>query len=208
MTDKSVNYFALDESENALDYLRRADQFISEAQKDAVAWKWVMIALHGALYGFAIAACPEAMTWKAPDDKGLRSIENFIQKKLKQRPLYRSDGAELISIDWAIKICLKQPGGVTPGGRPHTLTSLQSTSCKQLIKVYRNGFVHFHVQRSVVPGNELPLIAREVLDVINLCVSISYIDHDMQDEVKRIIDHAKATLVTNMKRDEQVNLPA
>jgi hypothetical protein len=163
LNNRSRNYFALDESENALDYLRRADQFIYEAQRVAIAWKWVMISLHGAMYGFAIAACPN-MTWKAPGDHE-RSLDRFIERRLKVKPMYRPDNAKLVSIDWAIRICLRQPGLPKPGGKPYALTDLQTRSLKQLTR-YRNGFMHFHRQRLIVPGNELPLIASEVLDVI------------------------------------------
>jgi hypothetical protein len=45
------------EETNALDYLNRAAQFIRETATDDDAWKWVVIALHGSLYGFAICAC-------------------------------------------------------------------------------------------------------------------------------------------------------
>jgi hypothetical protein len=191
VNDRSPNHFALDESENALDYLRRADRFIYEAQRDAIAWKWVMISLHGALYGFAISTCPN-MTWKAPGDHE-RSLDRFIGRRLKEGPALPPDNAKLVSIDWAIRICLRQPGLPLPGGRPYTVTDLQTRSLEQLTR-YRNGFMHFHRQRVIVPGNELPLIASEVLDVIHLCVSISCIGHEMQDEVDAIISHAKAGL--------------
>jgi hypothetical protein len=50
-------YVKLTEESNALDYLERAAQFIREATADDHAWKWVVISLHGAIYGFAICAC-------------------------------------------------------------------------------------------------------------------------------------------------------
>ena len=42
---------------NALDYLKRGALFVREAAADDHAWKWVIISLHGALYGFAVCAC-------------------------------------------------------------------------------------------------------------------------------------------------------
>jgi len=39
------------EETNALDYLIRAGQFIKETEKDLSAWKWVVLALHGSLWG-------------------------------------------------------------------------------------------------------------------------------------------------------------
>lgn len=37
---------------NALDFLEQAGQFIQQTEPDIVAWKWVSLSLHGALYGF------------------------------------------------------------------------------------------------------------------------------------------------------------
>lgn len=42
---------------NALDYLEQAYHYIRQTETTAIAWKWVVLALHGALYGFAICAC-------------------------------------------------------------------------------------------------------------------------------------------------------
>ncbi len=209
--NKSVNYFALDETENALDYLRRADQFISEAQQDPMAWKWATIALHGALYGFAIAACPDGMTWKEPDEKKL-SIDDFIQKRRvqAQRPMFPSDKARLISIDWAIEISLRQPGRATPGNKPYLLTDSQRQSWRQLAHVYRDAFMHFHRHRFVVPGIELPVVTREALGVIQVLISVrlTRVDHEAKKQAEKIIGHTKATLSENIERDEHVNLPA
>ncbi|HWR90533.1 MAG TPA: hypothetical protein VN260_09745, partial [Dissulfurispiraceae bacterium] len=46
----------LTEETNALDYLEKAASFIRETEQNGLAWKWVVLALHGALYGFAICA--------------------------------------------------------------------------------------------------------------------------------------------------------
>ena len=42
---------------NALDYLERAGEFIAQVESNPRAWKWVILCLHSALYGFAISAC-------------------------------------------------------------------------------------------------------------------------------------------------------
>ena len=49
-------FLRINEETNAIDYLVKADSYIKEAETSDIAWKWVTIALHGALYGFAIAA--------------------------------------------------------------------------------------------------------------------------------------------------------
>jgi hypothetical protein len=168
---RSKHYFALDETENALDYLRHAERFIKETSADKLAWKWVTIALHGALYGFAVAAC---------------RAEDVIDVK----------NGRLISVLEAVKLCLKKPShGLLPGGKPYRLTDIQWKTVKQLSKTYRDGFEHFKPQRSVIPGNELPLVAENVLDVIRLIViEISLIDHKIQDEVEAVVERSKQDL--------------
>jgi len=42
--------------ENALDYLRNACSLSKQALFRSVRWKWCVIALHGAVYGFAVCA--------------------------------------------------------------------------------------------------------------------------------------------------------
>ena len=52
-----AKWLRLTEETNALDYLEKAARFIRETEQNRLAWKWVVLALHGALYGFAICAC-------------------------------------------------------------------------------------------------------------------------------------------------------
>ena len=72
-------WLRLSGEENALDYLEHAYQHILRTEKCAIAWKWVAIALHGALYGFAVYACkgtnPENVTYK--HKKGVEKVISF-----------------------------------------------------------------------------------------------------------------------------------
>jgi hypothetical protein len=191
---KSRNYFALDERENALDYLRRTERFIAEAENDSLSWKWVAISLYGALYGFAIAASPQNLTWRMPG-AGRTTLDQFIASRMTQKVIFPPECSRLVSVDWAISICLRQPGRRPTGGKPHELTQLQKKAIKQLLHVYRDNFTHFHTRRLVIPGNELPCLTSEVLDVIRLiAVDIGLIDHEMKDEVSSIVARSKRLL--------------
>ena len=55
-----AKWLRLTEKTNALDYLEKAYDFIRQTETSVLAWKWVILALHGALYGFAICACQRA----------------------------------------------------------------------------------------------------------------------------------------------------
>jgi hypothetical protein len=192
-TGKSRNYFAMDECENALDYLRYGEQFITKAASDSRAWKWVSISLYGALYGFAITACPQRFTWKKPGSPRM-TLEEFIADRSKDNIIFAPEGSRLISIDWAISIALKQPGRPSSPATRQLPEQLER-SVNQFLHVYRDNFVHFHSQRWIIPGNELPNVAADVLDVIELiAVQVGLIDHEVKDEVKQIVERCKSLL--------------
>jgi hypothetical protein len=159
----------LTEETNALDYLERARQFITETDTNPRAWKWVVLALHGALYGFAIAAC------KGTDYQ-------TIVRKTKR-------GAEhLISLDEALTLCANPTWmGTLHGGLALTLTDSQKDSIRRLKKTLRNNFEHY------VPGvwsieiHGLPQISMDILDVISfLAVGTFRYQHLNQSQRRRV----------------------
>jgi len=56
-TSLQRGFLALDEAVNNHDYLSRVLNFIIETHTDPLAWKWVVIALHAAIYGPAVRRC-------------------------------------------------------------------------------------------------------------------------------------------------------
>jgi hypothetical protein len=79
-------YLRFTEETNALDYLERAGEFIKSTSSDPKVWKWVILSLHGALYGFAISAC------KGSD------YQSVVRKTKKGHE-------RLITLDEALKMC-------------------------------------------------------------------------------------------------------
>jgi hypothetical protein len=118
-------YLTFTEETNALDYLERAEQFIREAATDDRAWKWVVIALHGALYGFAICAC-----------KGTDYHTVTYQTK-------RGD-LKLISFQKALAAC-QDPQRITMTvlSKPLVLTPDQTGAIDRLQQALRNPFEHY-----------------------------------------------------------------
>lgn len=53
----SAQWIRYNEITNALDYLEKCYTFLISTDSEPQNWKWVVITLHSALYGFAIAAC-------------------------------------------------------------------------------------------------------------------------------------------------------
>jgi hypothetical protein len=154
---------------NALDYLERAGQFITEADTNPKAWKWVVLALHGALYGFAIAAC-----------KGT-NYETIIRRTKK--------GAEhLISLNEALIKCMDPACmGTLYGGIALKLTDSQKDSIRRLKKTLRNNFEHYVPRSWSIEIHGLPQISIDVLDVILfLAVDTFRYQHLNQSQRRRV----------------------
>ena len=86
-------WLRLTEESNALDYLEKASFFIKQTESDNVAWKWVIISLHGALYGFAICACKGTNPERVIDFKRRHKTIQKLEKLPKsiQKPGFPND---------------------------------------------------------------------------------------------------------------------
>jgi hypothetical protein len=173
-------WLTLTEETNALDYLERAGQFITEADTNPKAWKWVVLALHGALYGFAIAAC-----------KGT-NYETVIRKTKK--------GAEyLISLDEALTRCADSAlMGTVYGALALRLTESQKDSIRRLKKTLRNNFEHYAPRLWSIEIHGLPQISMDVLDVISFLavdtVRYQHLNQSQRRWVKSIVYQSKKRL--------------
>ena len=170
---------------NALDFLERAGEFIQQTESDIKAWKWVVLALHGALYGFAISACRST------------DYENIIRRTKK--------GVErLISLDDALRIC--QDGewmGTLYGGKSLELSDSQKDSIRMLKKSLRNNFEHYVPKGWSIEIHGLPRIAMDVLDVIRfLSVETFRYQHLNQSQRRRI----KSIIYQNKRLLKKSNL--
>ena len=147
-TLRRSSWLRLTEERNALDYLERAYKFIREAATEPLAWKWVVIALHGALYGFAICAC-----------KGTNPNNVTIKTKTgKER---------LITLKDALKRC-EDPKSmrIFTMSRHLQLSSQQRESIHKLRDVLRNPFEHYTPRLWAIEVDGMPQIAIDVLGVI------------------------------------------
>ncbi|MEE8432765.1 MAG: hypothetical protein V3S16_16065 [Candidatus Desulfatibia sp.] len=154
---------------NALDFLERAGEFIQQTESDIKAWKWVILSLHGALYGFAICACRST------------DYENIIHRTKK--------GVErLISFDDALRICQDSEWmGTLGGGKPLEPTESQQYSIKMLKKSLRNNFEHYIPKGWSIEIHGLPIIAIDILDIIRfLSVETFRYQHLNQSQRRRI----------------------
>ena len=162
-------WLRLSEETNAFDYLERATNFIRETEQNKLAWKWVVLSLHSALYGFAICAC-----------KGT-NYDNVTTKTKKGDRL-------LISFDKAIERC-QDPTcmSMLMHSQPLVLSESQKDSIRFLKKDLRNQMEHYIPMGWSIEIHGMPKIAIDVLDVIRfLAVDTRTYIHLKQAQIKKI----------------------
>lgn len=148
------------EEENAIDYLEKACYFTSSLKDSPNDWKWVMLALHGALYGFAICVLQGEVVYPRGEEFFEKRIPNITKPNSEE---------EIISIRRAIKRC--QDPEIMKRKRSMISRSIlqvddsQKESIKKLVK-YRNRFIHYKPTQLIISTEKFPKMASDVLEVI------------------------------------------
>ncbi|HWP91808.1 MAG TPA: hypothetical protein VNN20_06390 [Thermodesulfobacteriota bacterium] len=166
-------YLRLTEERNALDYLEKAYDYIRQVEKDEWAWKWVILALHSALYGFAIcASMGSSSDWVAP-----------VIKKGKNK-----GQRQLISIGKALEFC-QNPSWmkIYVHSKHLTLSKQQEESIDKLKNWFRDEFEHYKPVRWSIELHGMPQICIDVLEVIRfLALETGNCIHLTQTQIKKI----------------------
>ncbi len=156
------------EETNALDYLEKAAYFIRETEHDRKAWKWVVLALHGALYGFAICACQGT------------NYENVLVRK--------KGYEKLISFDKALAMCQDHSWmHMLIDSQALVLSESQKDSIRKLKKELRNKMEHYVPSGWSIEIHGMPQIAIDILDVIRfLAIETHTYIHLNQAQTKKV----------------------
>lgn len=176
-------YLRLTEETNALDYLEKAYGFVEKVDIDVWNWKWVVISLYGALYGFAICACRGTN----PDN---------VKKQTK-----RGSG-NLIDFDQALSLCQNPKWmRMTVDSKPLQLTKGQKKSVRMLKYLLRDEFEHYKPKGWSIELDGMPQIIMDVLDVICFLAldTGNYVNltEAQMDKIKNIVNQCKIILQKN-----------
>lgn len=173
-------WLRLSEEKNAIDYLEKAAFFIKSAAENYINWKWVLIGLHGALYGFAIAAC-QGTDSRSVQTKNGRLIGFWEALKRCQDP----DHMKMLMDSTAL-----------------VLSEQQKESIETLTSELRNEFVHFQPKGWSIEIHGMPEITIDVLEVIRFLAletnTYLYIDEKDRSLVEQLIDNS----ITILKNSE------
>jgi hypothetical protein len=176
-------WLRLSEERNAIDYIEKAAFFIKSAAENYVDWKWVLIGLHGALYGFAIAAC-QGTDSRSVTTKNGRLIGFWEALNRCQDP----DHMKMLVHSKAL-----------------VLTEKQKESIESLTSVFRNEFEHFKPKGWSIEIHGMPEIAIDVLEVIRFLAleTNTYVCLAEKDRnaVEEFIDNS----ITMLKNSELYN---
>lgn len=169
-------YIRFNEISNALDYLEKGAFYIKRVSKNKGEWKWVVISLHGALYGFAICATQGT------------NYQNVLNKKK-----YPSDPDKLINFGKAIEYCKNNLGN-----NSLKLTKDQERAINMLHANFRNVFQHYIPKLWSIEIHGFPNISINVLDVIKFLAlnpSVLYrLSTTQQRKIKSLIFQSKKAL--------------
>lgn len=177
---KTLGHISFTQETNALDYLEKAYFFTSKIYEDEYAWKWIVLALHGALYGFAVSAC--------------RGTNNLGVEK----------NGWLISFDDALKKCQdSELMNMTVISKPLILTSQQQESINFMKKELRNSFEHYIPMTWGILVEGLHQVMIDILDVIYFLAletgNYVNLDVEQQKRVKFCVNNSKSIFLEHKK---------
>ena len=173
-----AKWLRLTEKTNALDYLEKAYSFISQTETDVFAWKWVILALHSALYGFAICACQGTNRYNV----------SFKTKKGKEK---------LIDFNKALKLCQNPNWMRMYIFSKHLQLSKQQEESVRRLKEIRDEFEHYIPTSWIIEIHGMPCITIDVLEVIRFLALYTgnvRLTQNKRKKVKSIIFQSKRIL--------------
>jgi len=173
-----AKWLRLTEKTNALDYLEKACDFIRQTETNVYAWKWIILALHGALYGFAICACQRANRYNVA----------FKTKKGKE---------QLIGFDKALELCQNPNWMRMYIFSKHLQLSKQQEESILRLKELRNEFEHYIPTSWSIEIHGMPYITIDVLEVIRflaLDTGNCHLTMTQKKKVKSIVFQRKRIL--------------
>ncbi len=203
-------YLSVDEARNALDYLERAHEYILQVERDLWAWKWVCIALHGALYGFAVTALGSSNSWyvqkyRSGKKERQRKRDGFWKDHERMAEAYKkgeNPDKEKKLIGWREALeWLKEPDYWWRNDNPRAGKTLVENweSVEFLADNLRNEFMHFAPKGLSLGLLRFPKICMDVLDVIEDIVcntrrSAMLSDPELREPVVRMVEESKKHL--------------
>jgi hypothetical protein len=144
----TANYARFTEEANALDYLEKTVSFIKSADNNPLDWKWIILAIHGALYSFMICA----LKGTSPDNVCFNT---------------KAGKTKLIGFPEALKRCQDSAWmNVSGFTKVLQLSEKQRRAVKRIHDEFRNQFVHYQPTIWSIELAGMSEIVMQALDVV------------------------------------------
>ncbi|MCD1162894.1 hypothetical protein [Peribacillus frigoritolerans] len=195
------------EIENAIDYLEKAT-FHFNNREDSYWFKWLMISLHGALYGFGVCAVKGISTERVLKFKKAK----FEQKKKETVEYYKGLGfvikdeklldstvrynlSPLLGIWDILKHCQEESYMMQRlDSKILKITERQQVAITKMID-YRDDFAHFKPRGVSVITEGEGWIVKDVIDVIKFLAlesnNVTYFDRSNIERVEQLLNEFK-----------------
>jgi hypothetical protein len=165
---KQEDWVSFTEESNALDYLRKTVEFAKRVETALEDWKWVVLSLYGALYGFMICALkgtnPDNVAYTKGQQKRLISFGEALKRC--QNPVYMS---------------------MMDSSRILNMSQTQKRSLGLIQEEFRDAFAHYQPRLWAIELHGMPEIVMDGLDVVRfLGVEASNYAHFNADDRKQI----------------------
>ncbi len=183
-------YIHFSEETNALDFLEQAYFYISDVEKTPRNWKWIIISLHGSLYGFAVCAV-----------QGTNSETVTYKTKSGQR--------RLVSFEDIIKwVQDKNRMTWTIASKELSLNADQKKSIDMLSKQFRNSFEHYTPMSWSIEIHGFPQMTMDILDIIRFLAldtgNYLHLNVSQRRQLKSLIYQSKRSLKKSLIYKESV----
>lgn len=171
-----AKWLRIEEHTNALNYLVMLSQFVLKINEDPFYWKWIMITLHGAMYGFAVSMI------RGTD------VESVI--------INTNNGERLISFNEALRRCQNKSWmQYALLNETLILSESQKKSIRKMKDLFRNEFIHFKPKGWSIELHLFIEITLDCLDVIRFLGIQTYSGYrynlSKQRKVKSLIFQTK-----------------
>lgn len=196
------------ELENAIDYLEKAT-YHHHNRDDYYWFKWLVISLHGALYGFGVCAIKGSSTNRVLQMK--MGKKKYQQKKEEILKIHRDDSdfdfnksprllddvidynlSSLLDINTVIKKCQDESYMMQrENSRTLEINPLQQKAIDELVK-HRNDFAHFKPVFVSIITEGSDWIVKEVIEIIRFLAldsnNITYFKDGTREKVERLLE--------------------
>lgn len=185
-----MEYARFTEGSNSIDYLEKAVSFIKSAENKPEDWKWVILAVQGALYGFMICnlkgTAPDNVSkGKSQDlisfDEALRRCQD--PKQQPQKPKRAQDA------DW------RSLGGFSTFLE---LSEDQKQALRRLHSEFRNQFVHYRPASWSIQLDGMSEMLMHAFDTLSAVLKMgcfySHFESGDNDRIAALVAEGKALL--------------